>query len=277
MDFVQLWDFVQSLSPRMQEEIFSADDVVLLDEMVVAQNFSIALDLLCHRMRDYQARDYPGREHRRFPEEIRDLLHSRQRQEKRQKFIDVTPPPLEATPTLEEFRAVNLIGLPPPPLQTATPLSPPSANRSAAATPHAESNVEQGLRRKLMEEQDLAYLSSLIEDTSPMHDWEDEDDVVIEESTPPEIENVPSAQTDEQSGVSVQIILPDRRLQARMNPTITRLKNLRRWIYDQTDGDDYDQFFTNYPKREWSQDQLLCELPIEKQRLLLIAQQSQNE
>lgn len=295
MDFIQLWDFAQSLSPSAQEQMFTADDIVLMDEMVVAQNFSIALDLLCHRMKSYAVNHS-----RRFPDEIRDLLHSKLKRDKRQKFIEVNPPPppLEdcgaPPPTLEEFRAANFIGLPPPPAPTNNFTSP-----HPGPGPHNDYNhydyhdddqeeyydydegqaVEERLkRRQLMEEQDMDYIRSLIADSEanePSNEilsspWPASEIGKVVYGTP-EIVDLSENIAIDDGDVQVQIILPDRRLQVAVNPDTTQIKNVRRWIYNQTE-EDYQEFFTNYPKREWPQEQLLSDMPIENKRLLLIAQ-----
>jgi len=292
MDFVQLWDYAQTL-PNMQN-VFSPDDIVLLDEMVNAQNFAIAFDLLCHRLKPHSSY---------YPDEIRDLLRGCHHggHHKKQRTISVQPPPeYLREPTLEEFRAQHfpaskLIGLPPPPNSSRVSDDPfpefsPDDNEwdvdedlLAQQFLDEEEELKQlendRQRRELREQQDMDYIQSLIADSElvcqqsfpdDLSARRDDDNVKEENITVSPILSIsPALEMSGPGTVRVLVVLPDRRLEISVNPNQTRVKNIARWIYDQTETH-YETFFTNFPKVEWDSETLISDLPIERNRLMLM-------
>lgn len=292
MDFVQLWDYAQSL-PNL-DEIFSPDDVVLLNEMVIAQNFAIALDLVRHRLKPRL---------KNYPDEIKDLIHASDQQKR--KCIRVNPPPDFAggPPSLEEFRATEFIGLPPPPSLLVSGPGGRAMAKDENFVPPLEfekwntgeedeigsycsendqvknlQEEEEKQRRELMEKQDMEYVNALIADTAQFSQSafsQPQPAFSQSDLSQPEIEKVetyelPVKSSSADGGVQVLIILPDRRLELVVDVEKTRLKNLARWVWDQTQTQ-YSTFFTTFPRVEWDLEKFLHELPVHGKKLLLMA------
>lgn len=91
MYFIQLWDYVQSFEQSIFDSLFSAEDVVLLNELVDGQNFSVALDMLRQKI---------GPIRKKLPEELQDIARLPRCRKVSVKTVNQYVQP----PELEEFR-----------------------------------------------------------------------------------------------------------------------------------------------------------------------------
>jgi len=269
MDFVQLWDYAQGM--RDFEQCFTPEDIVLLDEMVVAQNFALALDIVRHRLAG-----------RHLPEEIAHIARPK-------KCIKVKPPaPYVPEPTLEEFRAQLQMPPPPDPQEFAdlcepgsTPPTPIDGWESLEAR-IARENQE---RRQVRETQDMEYIQAMIADAEKeAMGQEDKSAPPMSPDRPDKqlgandvIGEVPSEiEKSHADAVLVQVVLPDQRLERFVHGQHTTIGEIANWITMQT-GDDYrdSTFCTNFPRAAWSTgDHVLdiCQATGEKKRLLLFVE-----
>jgi len=248
MDFVQLWDYAQGMVEF--EQIFTPDDIVLLNEMVIAQNFNIALDLVRHRLAPFQ-----------LPEELADIARPK-------KCIKVNPPnPHFQEPTLEQFQQqhTGLIQIPPPPdmqqFHQTREASPPAVPLDGWESLEARIEQENQDRRQLREAQDMEYIQALIADSEAV-------------DPPPIVGTLPETmEKSHPDAVSVQVVLPDQRVERVVNGQTTTVGEIANWLTAET-GTDYQHstFYTNFPKVSWGTGDYVVNLPVERKRLLLFVE-----
>jgi hypothetical protein len=242
-----------------------------------------------------------------YPDEIKDLIHASD--QRKRKCIRVNPPPdfgtFGAPPSLEEFRATEFIGLPPPPSHLVSGPGGRAIAKDENFVPPLEfekwntgeedeidsyyfendqvkklqeEEEEEKQRRELMEKQDMEYVNALIADTaqfsqSPFSQPQSafsQSDLSQPETEKVETYDLPVKSSSADGGVQVLIVLPDRRLELMVDAEKTRLKNLARWVWDQT-RTRYSTFFTTFPKVEWDLEKFLHELPVHGKKLFLMA------
>lgn len=262
--FAQLWDYMQQ-SP-VYTDMISPDHEQLLDDLVVGQNFEIALDLLRQ-----QAQPYLGL----FPTDMMELARP-------QKCIKVrdTTHTCPIPPTLEDIRR--------PPVLSAFPPSHPhdffrQPHQDYLDPPCTEHDLQeqQNLERiQEMEAQDQAYWESLRADQAkvtttineeirvPIEEPEEEiripvEDNPVEDSPIEETKTLPDEPND---GILVVARLPSGEMQRRrFLPTDTFALVIHwtsQWVSDPSVA-------TNFPRQVWDPHQVLTEAPVERERLLL--------
>jgi hypothetical protein len=126
-----------------------------------------------------------------------------------------------------------------------------------------EEEKELAERRMLMEEQDMDYIQSLINDTATSPEKSNNEHMTPIAPAEPVLDlNLPGA-------IQLLLVFPDGRLEIIVNAQTTQLKNIARWIFDKRQKH-YQTFFTNFPKVEWDLEKFLCDLPIQGKKLLLL-------
>lgn len=270
MDFVLLWDYVRSL------DIISAEDVVLLDELVIGQNFSIALDLLRERTRPYS---------RNFPVEMADIARRPHKKCIRVRDIDG-----RKLPSIKQLPPPHPHNIPPMPI-------PPSPWSNIVSSWEKGEKQAADERQRLRIEQDEAYLESARIDFERQF-YNDDDNVdepgsaapvftplplpvlssvprldkppapICTPLPPPVLSAVPKIDDEEpplEDGdvVSVLVMTSHGRMERRFRHH-DRLEKVAAWAKCR-------ELSTNYPTRSWPLSTLLQDTPIQRKRVLLIA------
>lgn len=297
-DFVTLWDFVQSLPTTIIDQILTPEDILLLNDLINGQNFSIALDLLRHRLQPVL---------NRLPTEIQDIA-------KTKTCIRVTPHINENTkvPTLEEFHK-SQVGIPPTPSTFVQATDVLKALDDYERHNHVSNVNSTENWTNLHDEQDMDYINSLIADyeksqTQQISNKEQKKqtelnnqgtkidssttkndtsttkititkEIITESKTVTQICKIPNEPEnggDNVINVVVQVPKIGKRIQRRFLLN-NKIEHVIAWASNHLmmNNEEYTisnetQVFTNFPKQEWSRETQLHQCPIERKVLLLM-------
>lgn len=248
MDFIQLWDYVQN--SKISHRAIQPEDVVLMDELVQAHNFSIALDMLRQRLKPYLTL---------LPVELADIAR------RRPKCIKVQPQ------LFQHPGPTDFMGLPPPPVSLSDPVQ-----KTVETTPESDQgdDLEQALwhdwqeqsnqeRIRTREQQDHEYLEALIADADASLPTAAPDEETVDSFPDFFIGNVSDP-------VVVLVQVADGRYQGTFSQSDHTVQDVKSWMSGKLQRDFQSAtLWTNYPKTSWDSFSSLSQLPIEGGRLMV--------
>ena len=276
--FVQLWDYVQSMSNF--EKYFNPEDVVLLDELVNTQNFSVALDLLRQRIKEHGLIKH-------MPDELQEI--ARPPKCGRVVKIPVKQSPFENDMKLKEFQ-----------------------KRKKCKCHHHQHKMPEQVdlaeeedddNVNLIAEQDMAYEAALLEDMKREHEKKQKKNQHLnnipepeplqfhQPPPPPQTKTFPISPKKEQTTKKEEVKEPDEndpnailvcvtvpskdglRLERRFDVEHDLVRAVLLWLSDKLQTDEQTiKVCTNFPKAYYDPFVSLKKCPLQKKRLLLFCE-----
>jgi hypothetical protein len=293
MYFIQLWEHCQGLDRDTFDSIFTPEDIVLLEELVNTQNFSVGLDLLRQKVAPIR---------KTFPEEIRDAARfPRCRRVKVQPVNEHVAPP-----ELTEFRER---------MKHAKPFIAVSPKRASQMMEeeddHNDVIDESGLHTidngSILKEQDDAYEKALFEDqmqqviqeslrsyemqnvNEPEPLWESTPSLPITNDTKtlPKVEKhkkitIPKEpDVNDSDAVTVQVTLPFKdgtKLERRFSVSCDLVGAIMGWLSNELEiPEENFRLCTNFPKQYYQFLTPLSACPIQRKRINFICEYETNK
>lgn len=262
---------MQTLKEEVFEHVISPEDVILLDELVNSQNFSIALDMLRQKVAPIL---------KLFPDEIKDIARA-----PRCKRIHVRSPPTIYKPVVS-YDQTN------------------SKDDDVKEVDLEDDNMEDE-NEKLIREQDIEYEKALLEDMKRDHLKKQAMFANVPEPEPirapktthvsdkhqtpddPNIKKVVDGkkekivlpeepESDSENAVTVCVTIPFKdglRLERRFNLQTDLIGAVLGWLSNELDVDEQTlRVCTNFPKTYYTFFTPLSQLQVQRKRLMLICE-----